>query len=165
MLIKFFILLIIAMLIPSAGFTEDALGSIELSGGRPLHQARNFKRDLQDIYRKYAYIRCVNFQLAKHFGSENYNEQEKLLPDEMADMLDMANGYIGSLEANRDYLLQHHRDSFNDNIAWETQKSINSFKKEINDFQSDFDKLFETVSNNVKGLGKTSLCDRVLTRQ
>lgn len=164
---KIFILLVLTMLASSTGLAKgsvDLTSNLTISGGRPLHQARDFKRDIKEISREYNYIRCVNFQLVKHFGSDNYNDQEKLFPTEMADMLETANIHIGNLKAKRNYLLQHHRTAENGNIPWEIQQSINSFKKEINEFQSDFDELFDLVAKSAAGLGKTSLCDRVLAR-
>lgn len=163
--IKSFILLIIAILVPRAGLTEDAIGSIQISGGRPLHQARDFNRDLQDIQKKYTYMRCVDFQLEKHFGSSDYNDQEQILPVEMHGLLRLAKDNLDYLTRQRDYLLQHHKNTDNDNISWENQQSISGFKKDINEFQSDFNKLFDKVTKSAAGHGKTRLCDRVLTRR
>ena len=144
--------------------TIEMLQYVEVTGGRPLHQAIDLDKELQAMQRKYSYIRCVRFQLTNDdFGDANI-DKETLFPKNMSETLDLTKTHLAKLKSQRDSLFWHHEVTENNNIPLKEQASVSRLKKEVTAFRSVLDTLFNKVSKVAAEIEKASICNRLLAQ-
>lgn len=158
------IFLFVALVASASAVSDVDYGTIKISGGRPLHQAEKIGRYKRDLYRKYSYIRCVNYQLVKHFGSDSYNETEKIFPADLAETLYLVKSKLSALTAQRESLLLHHDTLPEDNISFDEQHAVNQSQKHAGKIKERLDLVFDQISARRVTEGNVAICDKVLNR-